>query len=638
MRTHHQVQFALAQLADDFALLLGRAEAAEHVKLHRKAREAFFNGVVMLLHQNGGRGQNGHLLALHHGLEGRAQGHLGLAVAHVAAQQAVHVARAFHVGLDLGHALLLVLGQLVGEQVLKLPLPGVVVAEGVARLLGASGVELGQVEGQLFEAGLDLALLPFPFLAAQAVELGSGVFGADELGHPVELVGRHVELVVSRVLNQQVITPGAVVFQLHHALEQTHAVQVVHHVVARLEVGEGGDALARGLLLAGALVGGAVDIGIADDAQPRGQVHKPLGIGYRQQQHLARDEVAVQRGAVGGGHMLRRERGLQPASARLAAGEQHHAGALLLPFGDILTQRLQPALIGHRGPGTKGDGLVRRKAAKGAHRVAQAHGGPRLEVAQQVFIGEAQVLLRVEGVAAQPCVLVRLRKSVRGGAQADLILVRPVQQHDGIVQIVGHQRRIVQKHIHPHGRGADHLSRAHAVHVVQVAFPGGARLRSGLIGAGSVVIPLRLGEQVLRGLQRVQAAQKIVQRGQPVRPRRGMLGRGGFHGVAHALFQRGLQAVCGGLSIGHEAFGGGGDARALHPRDAALADAVKAAQAVDLVVKKLDAQRVGGVGGEHVHDRAAHGALAPALHHGHALVSAADERFHQPIRRNAAPF
>ena len=62
--------------------------------------------------------------------------------------------------------------------------------------------------------------------------------------------------------------------------------------------------------------------------------------------------------------MLRRERGLQPASARLAAGEQHHAGALLLPFGDILTQRLQPALIGHRGPGTKGDGLVRRKAAK----------------------------------------------------------------------------------------------------------------------------------------------------------------------------------------------------------------------------------------------------------------------------------
>ena len=112
-----------------------------------------------------------------------------------------------------------------------------------------------------------------------------------------------------------------------------------------------------------------------------------------------------------------------------------------------------------------------------------------------------------------------------------------------------------------------------------------------------------------------------------------MRGRGGFHGVAHAPLERGLQPFRGSLRVGNQALGGGGDARPLHPRDAALTDAVKAAQAVDLVVEKLDAEGVGGVGGKHVHDRAAHGALAAPLHHGHALVAASDERVHEPVGR-----
>ena len=411
----------------------------------------------------------------------------------------------------------------------------------------------------------------------------------------------------------------------------------MHHVVARFEVGEGGDALARGLFLARALVGGAIDVGIADDAQPRRQVDKALGIGHRQEQHLTRDEVAVQRGAIGSGHILRRERGLQPAATCLAAGEQHHARALLLPFGDILAQRPQPALIRHGGFGAKGDGLPRRKTAEGAHRIAQAHGRPRLEVLQQVLIGEAQLLLRVKRVAAQARVLVRLGKSARRSAQAGLVLVRPVQKDDGIAQIGRHQRRIVHKHVHPHGRGAHHLTGAHAVHVIQVAPPGGTGLRARFAGAGiGPRITLRLGEQILGGLQRIQPGQKIIQRIQPVRPWRGVHGRSGFHRVAHALFQRRLEPVRRGLGIGHQAFGGWSDARSLYPRDASLADAVKAPQAVDLVVKKLDAERIGSIGWKHVHNRAAHGALSPALHHGHTLVSAADERVHQPVRRNAA--
>ena len=45
-----------------------------------------------------------------HGLEGGAHGDFGLAVAHVAAQQAVHGLRRFHVALDVGDGRELVVG------------------------------------------------------------------------------------------------------------------------------------------------------------------------------------------------------------------------------------------------------------------------------------------------------------------------------------------------------------------------------------------------------------------------------------------------------------------------------------------------------------------------------------------------
>ena len=52
-------------------------------------------------HENGGRSEHRHLLAVAERFEGRAHGHFGLAEADVAAQQAVHRVRALHVLLDL---------------------------------------------------------------------------------------------------------------------------------------------------------------------------------------------------------------------------------------------------------------------------------------------------------------------------------------------------------------------------------------------------------------------------------------------------------------------------------------------------------------------------------------------------------
>ena len=109
-----------------------RLEAGQRPHVDRELRVALGEGAEVLLHQQGGRHQDGDLLAVLHRLEGGADRDLRLAVADVAADQAVHRDRLLHVLLDLGDG-----GQLVGrlrvrEGVLQLALPGGVRAEGVA--------------------------------------------------------------------------------------------------------------------------------------------------------------------------------------------------------------------------------------------------------------------------------------------------------------------------------------------------------------------------------------------------------------------------------------------------------------------------------------------------------------------------
>ena len=86
----------------------------------------------MLEGQHGGGHQHGHLLAVGHGLEGGADGHFGLAEAHVAADEAVHGHVAFHVVLHLGGGFHLVGCVLVDERGFQL-----VLQVGVGRVLEA---------------------------------------------------------------------------------------------------------------------------------------------------------------------------------------------------------------------------------------------------------------------------------------------------------------------------------------------------------------------------------------------------------------------------------------------------------------------------------------------------------------------
>ena len=64
----------------------------------------------MLARQQRGGDEYRRLRAVLHRLEDAADGHLGLAEAHVTAHEPVHRARLFHVGLDVGDRVELVLG------------------------------------------------------------------------------------------------------------------------------------------------------------------------------------------------------------------------------------------------------------------------------------------------------------------------------------------------------------------------------------------------------------------------------------------------------------------------------------------------------------------------------------------------
>ncbi len=94
VRADEHVHRAGREVLEDLLLLRGGAEAGDHLHLHRELGEPLPEGAVVLLGQDGGGHQHHHLLAVQGGLEGRPQGDLGLAVAHVAAQQAVHGMRA----------------------------------------------------------------------------------------------------------------------------------------------------------------------------------------------------------------------------------------------------------------------------------------------------------------------------------------------------------------------------------------------------------------------------------------------------------------------------------------------------------------------------------------------------------------
>ena len=75
-----------------------RTEPAQHFDSHRIIEHALPKSFEMLLCQHRRRGENRDLFAFHHRFKGGANRNLGFAESNVAANQAIHRARRFHVG------------------------------------------------------------------------------------------------------------------------------------------------------------------------------------------------------------------------------------------------------------------------------------------------------------------------------------------------------------------------------------------------------------------------------------------------------------------------------------------------------------------------------------------------------------
>ena len=123
VRADHDIHFPGFELFERLLLLLFGAEPAEHFDAHGKRRKAPAESLVVLKSEHGGRRQHGDLLGIRDGLECGAHGHFRLAVADVAAKQAVHRGGGFHVALHVVDGPQLVGRFLELEGVFKFALP-----------------------------------------------------------------------------------------------------------------------------------------------------------------------------------------------------------------------------------------------------------------------------------------------------------------------------------------------------------------------------------------------------------------------------------------------------------------------------------------------------------------------------------
>ncbi len=166
VRADQHVDRAGSDVLQDLLRLSRGAEARHHLDASRERRESLAERLVVLRGQHRRRCQDGHLLALGHGLERRSHGDLGLAEADVADEQAVHRLRRLHVALDLLHRALLVRREVVREGGLELGLPRGVRSERVSSRRPAAGVELEQLLGHRLDGAAHARLDPLPARAA----------------------------------------------------------------------------------------------------------------------------------------------------------------------------------------------------------------------------------------------------------------------------------------------------------------------------------------------------------------------------------------------------------------------------------------------------------------------------------------
>ena len=101
MGTYDDVDLSFFQIVQHFFRLLRTTCPTDILHPYREVLQAFAECLIVLIGQNGSRHKDSHLFAVGCCLEGRTDGHFGLAESHIATHQTVHRLRLLHIGLHI---------------------------------------------------------------------------------------------------------------------------------------------------------------------------------------------------------------------------------------------------------------------------------------------------------------------------------------------------------------------------------------------------------------------------------------------------------------------------------------------------------------------------------------------------------
>ena len=172
------VDIAIGQPLLDLRQFLGRDQAGGLRDIDRETAKTFGKILAVLPCEQRGRHHHGDLLAFERDRKRRAQRHLGLAEADIAADQPVHGTAAFEVLQRGRDGPQLVLGFLIGEARAELVIDMRLHRHFRRFMQMPLGRDLDQFAGNLADAVLELCLARLPAAAAQPVQFDIGVVGA----------------------------------------------------------------------------------------------------------------------------------------------------------------------------------------------------------------------------------------------------------------------------------------------------------------------------------------------------------------------------------------------------------------------------------------------------------------------------
>ena len=238
MGADHNIHRALGHAFEGGGCGFAAVKARQAGYFHGKIGEAVGKILRVLLHQQGGGGEHGHLFAAHYRHKRGAQRDFGFAEADVAANQSVHrfaLGEVFQHRADGGG---LIFGFFVAEAVGKGLVILFVEGEFEAFLRRALGIKVEQFGSGVARFFGGFAFGFAPRTAAEFVQLhGVGRLAgiaADEM----QLRHRHIKLRLARVFKQHHFTDTFAQIHAHQAHIAADAVFFVHHRVTDVDFGQ----------------------------------------------------------------------------------------------------------------------------------------------------------------------------------------------------------------------------------------------------------------------------------------------------------------------------------------------------------------------------------------------------------------